>query len=53
MDAVVSGILIGLFSGVGTSLLSARAVPYFEHRYWQERGTLKKCDYMKGLRLPA
>jgi hypothetical protein len=34
-SAVLSGILIGIFSGVGTSLLSARVAPHFEHRYWQ------------------
>ena len=34
-SAILSGILIGVFSGVGTSLLSARVAPHFEHRYWQ------------------
>ena len=34
-SAILGGILIGVFSGVGTSLLSARAAPHFEHRYWQ------------------
>ncbi len=34
-SAILGGILIGVFSGVGTSLLSARVAPHFEHRYWQ------------------
>ena len=34
-SAVVVGVLSGVFSGVGTSLLSARVAPHFEHLYWQ------------------
>lgn len=34
-SAILSGTLIGIFSGVGTSLSSARVTPHFEHRYWQ------------------
>lgn len=34
-SAVFGGIAIGVFSGVGTSILSARVTPHFQHRYWQ------------------
>lgn len=36
-SAVGSGVVVGLFSGIGTSLLSARVVPLFQHQYWQQQ----------------
>jgi len=35
--SIGSGVVVGLFSGVGASLLSARVVPHFQHRYWQQQ----------------
>jgi hypothetical protein len=55
-SAILSGILIGIFSSVGTSLLSARVTPHFEHRYWQAQRLFETrsatakllADYLAG-----